>query len=236
MKAAGRRSPGLAEGLATWMGMYLVASLAQVLVLGLTGRSNSDQTQIPIWATAVAVSAMWAVYLASVPRFLPFDERPLQTLLRSTFTTRDIAIGIPLGVACQYVLMNVVNWPLTKFFPDTFSFHEISQRATDISNSAPGCWKILLVIVVVVGAPIVEEIVYRGAVQTHVQRTASTTAAIVGTAVLFAAIHMSPIEFPGLFAFALVLGYSRHRSGTLGLSIVTHMAFNAAGLVLVLVK
>jgi membrane protease YdiL (CAAX protease family) len=132
--------------------------------------------------------------------------------------------------------MNVVNWPLTKLFPSAFSFDEISQRATDLSNTAPGAWKILLVLVVVVGAPIVEEIVYRGAVQTHLQRTANTGAAIVGTAVLFAAIHMSPIEFPGLFTFALVLGYSRRRSGTLGLSIVTHMAFNAAGLVLVLVK
>ena len=219
-----------------WLGMYLAASLAQVLALGLTGRSSSDQTQIPMWATAVAVSAMWAVYLALVPRYLPFDERPLRTLFRSWFTVRDIAIGLPLGVACQYILMNVVNWPLTKLFPHAFSFDEISQRATDLSNTAPGGWKVLLVLVVVVGAPIVEEIVYRGAVQTHVQRTANTAAAIIGTAVLFAAIHMSPVEFPGLFAFALVLGYSRHRSGTLGLSIVTHMAFNAAGLVLVLAK
>jgi membrane protease YdiL (CAAX protease family) len=54
--------------------------------------------------------------------------------------------------------------------------------------------------------------------------------------VIFAGIHMSLIEFPGLFAFALVLGYSRLRSATLGLPIVTHMAFNAAGLILVLVK
>ena len=219
-----------------WFGMFVVANIAMTIALALTGDSGLEQSQIPIWVTAVSVSAMWAVYLATVPRFLPFDERPLQTLFGSWFTARNIAIGLPLGVACQYILMNVVNWPLTKLFPDAFSFDEISQRATDLSNTAPGGWKVLLVLVVVVGAPIVEEIVYRGAVQTHVQRTANTTAAIIGTAVLFAAIHMSPVEFPGLFAFALVLGYSRHRSGTLGLSMVTHMAFNAAGLVLVLAK
>jgi membrane protease YdiL (CAAX protease family) len=44
---------------------------------------------------------------------------------------------------------------------------------------------------------------------------------------------MQPIEFPGLFAFALVLGWARHSTGTIGLSIATHMAFNATGLVLV---
>lgn len=236
MSTAGRRSPGLWEGLAIWLGMFLLANFAMTLVLVLTGDSGLEQIQIPIWVTAVAVSAMWAVFLVLVPRFLPFEEKSFVSTLRTWFTLRDFAIGIPLGIACQYILMNIVNWPLTKLFPNAFSFDEISQRATDLTNTAPGAWKVLLVLVVVVGAPIVEEIVYRGAVQTHLQRTASTGAAIVGTAVLFAVIHMSAIEFPGLFAFALVLGYSRRRSGTLGLSIVTHMAFNAAGLVLVLVK
>jgi len=41
------------------------------------------------------------------------------------------------------------------------------------------------------------------------------------------------VEFPGLFAFALVLGWARHSTGTIGTSIVTHMAFNATGLALV---
>ena len=236
MNTTGRRRPGLLEGLAIWLGMYLVANIALVIALALTGKSSVDQTQIPIWATAVSVTAMWAVFLVAVPRFLPFDERPIRETSRQWLTPRSVAVGIPLGVACQYILMNIVNWPLTKLFPKTFSFDEISQRATDLTNTAPGSWKIVLVLVVVVGAPIVEEIVYRGAVHTHLQRTAGTAIAIVGTAVVFAGIHMSAIEFPGLFAFALVLGYARHRSGTLGLSIVTHMAFNAAGLVLVLVK
>lgn len=236
MNSTGHRRPGLFEGLAVWLGMYLVANVALVLVLAATGRSSSDQTHIPIWATAVAVSAMWSVFLVAVPRFLPFEERPLREISREWCSARTLAIGLPLGVACQYILMNIVNWPLTQLFPDAFSNDEISQRATDLTSTAPGWWKILLILVVVVGAPIVEEIVYRGAVHTHLQRTAGTAVAVVGTAVLFAGIHMSPIEFPGLFVFALVLGYARHRSGTLGLSIVTHMAFNAAGLVLVLVK
>lgn len=236
MNSSGRRSPGLFEGLLIWFGMYIAANFALVLVLALTGESSADQTQIPIWATAVSVSAMWAVFMVAVPRYLPFQEKSLRASLTEWFTARSIAVGIPLGVASQYFLMNLVNWPLSQLFPETFSFDDISQRATDLTDTAPGWWKIVLILVVVVGAPVVEEIVYRGSVQTHLQRTAGTAAAILVTAVIFAAIHMSFIEFPGLFAFALVLGYARLRSGTLGLSIVTHMAFNAAGLVLVLVK
>ena len=236
MDTAGRQRPGLVQGLAAWLGMYLVANVVVVLVMYLTGRSNVDQSQVPIWATAVAVSAMWAVFLFALPRYLPYEDQSLRESSRQWFSTRSVAIGIPLGVASQYILMNIVNWPLTQLFPDAFSNEEISQRATDLTNTAPGAWKLVLILVVVVGAPIVEEIVYRGGVQTHLQRTVGTGTALIGTSVLFALIHMSPIEFPGLFAFALVLGYARLRSGTLGLSIVTHMAFNAAGLVLVLVK
>jgi membrane protease YdiL (CAAX protease family) len=214
--------------------MYLCANIALMLALALTGRGDVDQTQIPIWATAVAVTAMWSVYLFAVPRYLPYEEPSSSTSFGCRVSLRDVAIGVPLGFASQFILMNVVNWPLMQLFPDSFSTDDISQRATDLTNTAPGAWVIVLIFVVVVGAPIVEEIVYRGAVQTLLQRTAGTAVAVIGTAVLFAAIHMSLIEFPGLFAFALVLGYTRLRSDTLGLPIVTHMAFNAAGLILVL--
>jgi membrane protease YdiL (CAAX protease family) len=216
--------------------MYLCANLALMVALALTGRGDVDQTQIPIWATGVAVTAMWSVFLIAVPRYLPYEESLSYRSFGRWISPRDVVIGVPLGFASQYILMNVINWPLMQLFPDSFSSDEISQRATDLTNTAPGLWVVVLILIVVVGAPIVEEIVYRGAVQSHLQRTAGTTAALLGTAVLFAAIHMSFIEFPGLFAFALVLGYTRLRSDTLGLPIVTHMAFNAAGLILVLVK
>ena len=46
-------------------------------------------------------------------------------------------------------------------------------------------------------------------------------------------VHLEPIEFPGLFAFALVLGFCYRRTQRVGLSMVTHLAFNATGLLLV---
>jgi hypothetical protein len=142
-------------------------------------------------------------------------------------------IGIPLGIASQLILVNAVNWPLTRLFPDAFSFEEVSKRASDLVDVAQGGWIILLGLVVIVGAPIVEEIVYRGVVQPGLVASWGRTAGIVTTAVLFAAIHLQPVEFPGLFAFALVLGWARYSTARIGMSIVTHMAFNATGLALV---
>ncbi|MEY4633515.1 MAG: hypothetical protein RLZ18_887 [Actinomycetota bacterium] len=95
---------------------------------------------------------------------------------------------------------------------------------------------VLLILIVVVGAPLVEEVIYRGTVQSDLVTRWGNKVGIGVTAFVFAAIHQSPVEFAGLFAFALVLGVSRHRTGRLGTSIITHMAFNAAGLVLVILK
>jgi membrane protease YdiL (CAAX protease family) len=216
-----------------WFTGYVAGSLASVVALFATGRAGSTVDELPVWVIGVSVVAMWGVYVAVFPRLLPFEEQsPVQTY-RRWFTSRDAWVGIPAGILGQLVLVNLVNWPLSKLFPDTFSFDDVSKRAEDLANTAPGAWVILLVVIVVVGAPVVEEIVYRGSLHTNLVSTAGTPVGLVLTAAVFAAIHLEPIEFPGLFAFALLLGVLRQWSGTLGMPILTHVAFNATGLILV---
>ena len=176
---------------------------------------------------------MWAVYLLVTAKFLQVKWKELRVAIGAVIRRHDVLVGIPLGVASQLILVNAVNWPLARLFPDAFSFEEVSKRASDLVDVAHGGWIVLLGLVVIVGAPIVEEIVYRGVVQPGLVASWGSSVGVILTAVLFAAIHMQPIEFPGLFAFALVLGWARHSTGTIGLSIATHMAFNATGLVLV---
>ena len=89
------------------------------------------------------------------------------------------------------------------------------------------------VLVVVVGAPIVEESVYRGLLQGSFVRRFGKPVGVVVVAAWFALVHFRPIEYPGLFVFGLLLGLCAVRTGRLGLSIVTHFAFNAAGLITV---
>ena len=210
-----------------------MAGAGSTLVLVLTGNGGSSSSDISTLVVALSATAMWIGYLFATAQFLQVTWRNFRSTVGATFEQRDVVVGIPLGMASQLILVNVVNWPLARLFPDAFSFDEVSKRASDLVDGARGGWIILLGLVVVVGAPIVEEIVYRGVVQPGLVASWGRTAGIVTTAALFAAIHMQPIEFPGLFAFALVLGWARHSTGTIGTSIVTHMAFNATGLALV---
>ena len=92
----------------------------------------------------------------------------------------------------------------------------------------------LLIVVAVIGAPIVEELVYRGLLQGALGRTLRQWRgwlAVVLAAALFALVHFLPVEYPGLFLIGLVVGVCALRTGRLGMGILTHAAFNAAALV-----
>ncbi len=198
-----------------------------------TGNAGAVSSEISTLDLALSATAMWAVYLFVTTKFLQVKWKELRVAIGAVIRRHDVLVGVPLGIASQLILVNAVNWPLARLFPDSFSFDEVSRRASDLVDTAHGGWVVLLAFVVIVGAPVVEEIVYRGVVQPGLVASWGSSVGVILTAVLFAAIHMQPIEFPGLFAFALVLGWARHSTGTIGLSIATHMAFNATGLVLV---
>ncbi len=216
-----------------WLAAFVLANFVSLLVLTLTGNGGSSSSNMSTLDVSLSATAMWVVYLLVTSQFLQVTWRKFFPTIGVTFIRSDVVVGIPLGIGSQLILVNAVNWPLAHLFPDAFSFEEVSKRASDLVDVAHGGWIVLLGLVVIVGAPVVEEIVYRGVVQPGLVTSWGRTAGIVVTAALFAAIHMQPIELPGLFAFALVLGWARHSTGTIGLSIVTHMAFNATGLVLV---
>jgi len=142
-------------------------------------------------------------------------------------------VGVPIGVLTQLVLVPAVYWPLRAVWPDTFSDEKLQQRAKDLYDHAQGAGLVLLVAVVVVGAPLVEEMVYRGLLQGAFTRRFGDAAGLVIVALWFAIIHFQPVETPGLFVVGLVLGGCALVTRRLGLGVVAHMAFNATGLVLV---
>jgi membrane protease YdiL (CAAX protease family) len=138
--------------------------------------------------------------------------------------------GVPIGVLSQVLLVGLVTWPFRTWFPDTFNVDNVEDRARSLYDSAQGPWLVVLALIVVLGAPLVEELVYRGFLQRGLQSRINDVVAIVVTAAWFAGIHGRVAELPGLFAFALVLGIAFHMTRRLGMSVIAHLAFNATGL------
>ena len=214
-----------------WIGCYLAAGVLSFFVpLGDSDANAADNpTTLVVALSALALWLPFVVMLRWVARRSGTDFR---TYFGLRFAKIDW-VGIPLGVFCQVVLMNVINWPLNKWWPETFNPERIETRARGLVDAAQGAWFIVLFVVVVIGAPLVEELVYRGFIQGGLQTRIGSTWALIFTSVWFTVVHLEPVEFPGLFAIAVVLGLCYRRTQRLGLSIVTHLAFNATGLLLV---
>ena len=195
--------------------------------------SSAESGSEPVWVIALSALALWVPFVAMLVIFSQqFGTKNFVRDYFFKFRWVDL-LGVPLGVASQLVLVNLVYWPLREFFPDTFSSEQIEDRARDLYERADGPWLIVLVVIVVIGAPFVEELVYRGFIHGTLRSTMNSAVALVVAAMWFTAIHLAPVEYPGLFAFALVLGLSFHVTKRLGMPIVAHMAFNATGLILV---
>ncbi len=150
-----------------------------------------------------------------------------------TFRMIDL-IGVPTGVAIQFVAIPLIYVPLRALWPTTFDDASLQRNATDLVDRAGGFSIVVLVLLVVVGAPFVEEIVYRGLLQRSVTTSTTPVAGWLTTAVVFTIVHFRPVEYPGLAVFALIVGAAAMRTRRLGLPIAIHVGFNAAGLTLAL--
>jgi membrane protease YdiL (CAAX protease family) len=138
------------------------------------------------------------------------------------FEPRDI-FGVVAGLLTQYAAL-LLYLPLLWF--TSVSADEISKPARDLTDKASGGGVILLVLIVVIAAPIVEELFFRGLVLRSLERRYGTRWAIVGSAAIFGAAHLEPLQFPALFLFGLVAAVLVTRTGRLAPAMFAHVAFN----------
>ena len=104
---------------------------------------------------------------------------------------------------------------------------DVSAEARQLTDRATDPLSIVLVFLVVgLGAPLAEEIFFRGFAQRIFGRRIRAAWAIVASAAFFAASHVQLLQFPALFLFGLVLGYMAWRFRRLGPAIWAHVGFN----------
>lgn len=195
--------------------------------------SNPDETlSIPVLAASLVLG--WITFLVGAT-LTSRSHGSGDVVADLAISARPIdAIGIPIGIAAQVALVPLVYVPLRAIWPDTFDEQALTETAQDLVDRADGGFLVLLVVLIVLGAPVVEEIVYRGLLQRPLLGRLRAPAALVITAAVFALIHFRPVEYPGLFAAGLVFGLCAWRTGRLGMAIAAHVGFNLTGIVLAL--
>ena len=212
-----------------WSLTYLIANICGSIVISVLGYAGEVVT--PTWVLAVSALVLWSPFIGVL---LWTSKRHGSGNFVKDFSLSFQATdlwGVPLGIISQLLLVVVVTLPFQWLFPSIFNSEAVEKRANDLFDAAHGAWIVLLVVIVVICAPVVEELVYRAFIQHNLGVAYGARIAVLISSFWFAAVHLQIAEFPGLFAFALVLGICFARTKRLGLSIVTHVAFNATALV-----
>lgn len=205
-------------------GAVLVATVALLAIMAEPGREAEflDDasigvllvTQASLWVGYVGVT-LWTSHSAGAGPRRDFGWR---------FAPRDWYQGLILGVGLQVIAVPVI-YLVIFLFTERRDVSEAARDLTSIVNSPLDA--VMLVLVVAIGAPLVEELFFRGLLLRSLQRRFGTTVAVIGSSVVFAAIHMQLLQFPALLMFGLVAALLTVRSGRLGPAIWTHVGFNA---------
>jgi uncharacterized protein len=148
---------------------------------------------------------------------------------------RDVPKGLAIGVLTQLVLVPLLYVPI--FLWGDVDREKLSEPARDLTDRAAGpVDSLLLLIIVGIGAPIAEEIFFRGLLQRALLRRFAPWLGIGIGAVVFSAAHQQVLQFPALVLFGVIAGVLAHRSGRLGLAVAMHIGFNVTTVVLLLAQ
>ena len=195
-------------------GMFLGVVLAQIT---LAISPDADD----LWITACVLVGLWIGLLGAT---LWASRRHGSGSVARDFGVRitwsDVGLGLVAGVAVQ-ILVAVMYAP----FSEVES--ELSAPARELAQQAPDRMaQIVLTILIVGGAPFVEEVFFRGLLMGALRRLGTAVAVIVSSAA-FALVHVQPLAIPALTFLGVVLALLTVARRTLGAAIATHATFNA---------
>lgn len=137
------------------------------------------------------------------------------------------ALGLLVGVFCQLVVIPVLYLLVQLVTGDL----DVEAPARELAERAHGAGFVLLALLVVLGAPVIEELFFRGLLLRAAERRLGTVWALAISSVAFAVSHFQLVQFPGLALVGLVFGILVVRTGRLGPGIAAHVAFNATAVI-----
>lgn len=146
----------------------------------------------------------------------------------------DLGLGLATALGARLVsgaMLAPIPFPMR-------DLRDLDRAALDERIHGAFGWTVL-VLVTCVGAPLVEELFFRGLVQTRLVTRFGPGVGIVVASLIFGAAHLIAWQGPITLALGwsiagggLVFGLARHHSGRLGTSIAAHVYFNAQAMIL----
>jgi membrane protease YdiL (CAAX protease family) len=201
---------------------YVGANLVAILLVGVSGAAVNSS----VYNTLIFVG-LWTGFIG-VPVYLSRTRGTGR--LSADFGLRfggpiDVGLGVGSGLLAFGMVEGYAR--LIKALGD---HADLGHEATVLSGHGLGLGFVVFGLCAAVGAPIAEELYFRGLTQPVLQRYLGQVGGVAVTAVAFGFVHLgssNPIEvvFP-LTVFGAIVGVLAWRTGRLGPGIIAHMTFN----------
>jgi len=223
------RSISIADGMIAALAFFIVQGLVATLI-GWMPATVSMATQITISyfvaGVLVATGVLFIYWWQGVPAFLektgiaPLERKGAGTIGRSVIQGAMWGAAAALaGIAYLYILARFPQFEAWKQDAEATSFFMQAKQP------------IVLSVLVIAGAPLFEEFLFRGLVFQGLRRATKPILAVLGSAALFALVH-PPISVIPVFGLGVAAAMSFNHSKVLIAPIATHAVYNACMLLL----
>jgi uncharacterized protein len=206
--------------------LMAVADFSKGVQPGLAGLADMKKIALPtIWALAISnlmsIGLLW-LYLKKPERLTALGlDRWSKESLGKTLAYAVVLIGAALAFNYSYE---------TYVVPDVKMQEQLRQLFAAIPKTAFNT--ALLFFAGAILAPIVEEILFRGLLQSALAKKLPIWAAIGISALLFGAVHFDLYALPVLALMGVIFGILYHLTGSLRVTILAHLINNSAALLL----
>jgi membrane protease YdiL (CAAX protease family) len=216
---------GLGDFLVGVVGSYALASLIAGIWYAVSGDdelslAGQAASQIGLWTGMVGTAVV-------------ASHRKGAGTLAEDFGLRgkwsDLGVGLLVALGVQLLVLPGIAYLLRPLLGEP----EVSGPVQDLLDKSQGLAFAGLILSVAVGAPLVEELFFRGLLLRSLQRRLPAWAAVAVSSVAFGIAHGSALPVDAvllvmisLTAFGAILAVMAIRTSRLGPSIVTHAVFN----------
>lgn len=214
---------GLADVVITFFA-WLMLSLVVVTALQSIDASTEMMAALTVAAVPVPWLAMagWPILVARLNgngASIDFGLRWARTDLAWGVVYGAVALGLAAGIGYLTTLV-------------TGSDIESSAGARGAALASVPAAALVFALFVALGAPIVEELCFRGLTLCSLaKRGYSPAVTVIASAVIFSLFHLEPMRIAMLFGIGVILAIARLHTGSLTTSIAAHMVINIPGAV-----
>lgn len=229
MSAIATRAYPLGKTLVILVVTAIVSIVAAVLVVGIAlitkivDAEHFFKDPIPLAVFGQFISYIPGIYilLKLTPKFVNCSWEDVG--LKKP-TLKDITTGF-IGAIVSLLIVGVIGFVLVK----TTGIH--MDDSAKLLGSNPTIFQlIILAVVAVVGAPLFEELTFRGIVLNAVKERFGFWPSIIISGLVFSMAHLSIVNIIPLAIVGIILGLAYQRTKNLWTSITMHAVFNAAGI------